>query len=244
MEMDKDFNNFLTAIDHTAKVIGKKYVDDDVAGAWFSVLEAYSFENVTKALSKLVLHPDSKWGITPALIVECMSITEEREMTWQMVVNEGRKPVTPMGVMVRLYAIKSFEFNNSPDHHLKEKAMCFLDSLPEYKARALSGDYTKDEMIVMIDKNIDPTSPFCKGMPKYQPLEHLDPMRISYRAALDSPVHKENVARAKSREQNGIDNPEGRLKVQAELKKLFADVKTQVEYTGAEAAQILEDDLK
>ena len=240
-----DFVEFISAVDFTLRVIRKPPIEDnEVLKAWFMVLSKYSLQQVKDALSVSATHPQSRYGLDPALIVECMGITEEREITWQMVVEAGRKPKTPMGVLVRIHAIKSFEYRNSPNHYLQAQAMAFLDDLPEHKARALRGEYTRSEITVMIDKGVAPNAPFYKGMPEYTPLEGMsDPMRLTYREALDSPVHKENVARAKSREQNGIDNPAGRLKVQAELAKLFEDVEEKIEYTGAEAEKILINDL-
>ena len=233
----EDFVPFAKAIDFAFKVIRKPtlgYVNSDneraieearkdgeqVLKAWFMILAKYSLKQVTDSLNVAVTHPQSRYGIDPALIVECMGIKEEKELTWKGVIALARNPVTPIGVLARIH-IKSFNLNEKKDLDLHYEAQQFLDDLPDMKARALSGGYTQHEVNVMIERGVRPTAPFMDGMPSYQQLESNDPLRLTFEGAKDSHYFAEVQARKASEVQNGIENIDGKKRAQAEMAKLF-----------------------
>lgn len=159
-----DFPEFVDAIDLTCRNIRRPAIDDDeVLQGWFAVLSQYGITQVKQALNALVLHPDSKFGITPALIFECMNIKQRRTLGWQDVIRHARKIECPMGVLARMF-IKSHELNNNPDHHLKGAALAFLDQLSDLQARADRGEYTEHEMCRMYAHNVKISqTPFMPG---------------------------------------------------------------------------------
>jgi len=216
-----DLVNFIEAVDFAFKVIRKPAIDDtDVLDAWFAVLGRYDLKQVTDALQVAVTHPQSRWGIDPALIVECMGIKEERELTWKGVIALARNPVTPIGVLARMH-IKSFNLNEKNDLDLHHLAQEFLDDLPELKAKALAGEYTKHQVEVMIERGVNPGDPLMIGMPSYSPQDDNDPLRLTYRAARDGEYMAEVNARIASHEQNKIENMAGKKRAQEEMAKLF-----------------------
>ena len=222
-----DLEDFTGAVDFAFKVIRKPAIDDpDVLDAWFAVLGRYSLKQVTDALQVAVTHPQSRYGLDPALIVECMGIKEEKELTWKGVIALARNPVTPIGVLARIH-IKSFNLNEKKDLDLHYEAQQFLDDLPDMKARALAGNYTQHEVNVMIERGVRPTAPFMDGMPSYQQLEHNDPLRMTFDGAKESDYFKEVLARKESEAQNGLDNLDGQRKVAEILTGLFPEDKNE-----------------
>ena len=218
----EDFGSFVKAIDFAHKVIRKPAIDEDeVLKAWFVILAKYSLKQVTDSLNVVVTHPQSRYGIDPALIVECMGIEEEKELTWRNVIALARNPVTPIGVLARM-KIKSFNLNEYKDRDLQHLAEEFLDTLPETKARALSGKYTRHEVAVMIERGVRPSAPFMEGMPEYKPLAKDDPLLITFEAAKKSDYYRVVKQRQESARQNGLPvNKQGQLKVLNELKGLL-----------------------
>ena len=185
---------------------------------YFGILEPYSFEQVQQALFKSLSSQDSKYGITPALVVKFLGVKEARELTWQDVIEMARKPTTPMAVLARIH-IKSHYLNNFQPMEIKHRADTFLDSLEETKARAMAGDYTEHEIVTMIDHGVKVASPFMAGM---QGIGDNQALRLKYEKAIRSPLHLENVARIESRERNGPPpSKEGQVKILSELKTLL-----------------------
>jgi len=231
-----DYDNFLDAIDKTCAVIRKPAIDDsDVLDAWFAVLSKYSFTQVKAALSSLSVHPQSSFGITPALIIECMGIVEKSDLTWKGVISLARKPITPIGVLARIH-IKSFNLNGEQDVNLHHLAQEFLDDLPEIKARALAGDYSEHEVSVMIERGVRPTAPFMDGMPEYKALGGDDPLRLTFEKAKKSDYIRVVNDRKESEVQNGLENIDGKRRAQAEMAKLFESDKPdtkQIDNTAA-----------
>lgn len=224
---DDDYDNFVDAIDRTCKVIRKPAIEeDDVLDAWFEVLRKYDFKQVTDALSALCVHPQSSYGITTALVVECMGIKEERELTWKGIIALARKPdhlASPISVLARMH-IKTFNLNEKQDRELHYLAQEFLDDLPEIKARALAGNYSEHEVSVMIERGVRPTASFMAGMPEYKALGSNDPLKLTFEKAKRSDYYQVVKDRNDSARQNGLPiNEAGQKKVISELKNLLSE---------------------
>ena len=110
--MDRDRAAFAEIMNTACKTIGKPLFDADSLNLYFGILEPYSFEQVQQALFKSLSSQDSKYGITPALVVKFLGVKEARELTWQDVIEMARKPTTPMAVLARIH-IKSHYLNIS-----------------------------------------------------------------------------------------------------------------------------------
>ena len=226
---NNDKTAFKEIMNTACDTLGKPRFDANALNLYFSILEPYSFDEVQQALFKSLSSQDSKFGITPALIVKFLGVKETREINWQDVIEMARKPTTPMGVLARIH-IKSHYLNNYEPMQIKHRADTFLDGLEEMKARAMSGDYTQHEIVCMIDHGVKISSAFMIGMKPYQQQAENDPLRAKYNLAIQSPAHRENVARIESRVRNELPiDAEGQKKALNSIKALLsADEKPQI----------------
>ncbi len=214
---DNDRENFANIMNLACQSLSKPEFTGDALELYYNILADHSFDDVQKALFKALSDEESKYGISPALIVKHLGVRQKRPINWQDVIEMARQPKTPMGVMARIH-IKSYYLNTCENIAIKHRADTFLDGLEEMKARALAGDYTQHEIVCMIDHGVKVASPFMEGMPNIGDNEAL---RAKYDRALQSPQHLENVARQESRERAGIEpRPQDKLRLANELKKL------------------------
>ena len=223
----------------------KTPMNEMTLGIYLVALSPYSFAEVQLAIQKHIMTPDNgQFFPKVADIVKHLGVKQSRDYGWQDVIEGARNPKTPCDVLARIH-IKSFYLDSYENLSLKHRADTFLDNIEEDKARALAGEYTQHEIVTMISHKVKVSTPFMVGMPQCADKGGL---RAKYDKAIQSPLHIENVARIKSRERNGLTDLEGQKKVLNELKGLFNNEPTakadDKNITGAEAAQILEDDLK
>lgn len=216
---NSDREAFVKVMNTACTTLGKPKFDGDSLELYFAILEPYTFEQVQQALFKSLSAQDSKFGITPALIVRFLGVKESRDYGWQDCIEGARNPKTPCDVLARIH-IKSFYLNSCENLSLKHRADTFLDDHEERKARAMAGEYTEHEIVTMISRGVKVSSPFMIGMGGIGSNQSL---RLRYNWAIQSPLHIENVARIESRKRNGLpNNPEGQKKVLSELKGLLS----------------------
>lgn len=204
--------------------IGKPQFDANALKLYFVVLADYDIDSVQKSLFKALSDEESKYGITPALIVKHLGVRQERKLNWQDVIEAARKPTTPMGVLARIH-IKSYNLNNYENIAIKHRADTFMDGLDDMKARALDGDYTEHEIVTMISYGVKVASPFMIGM---SATANQDALRAKYNKAIQSPLHLENVARIESRERQGIRDGNSQkkqtIRISDIVNKISADI--------------------
>jgi hypothetical protein len=218
---DNDRESFANIMNLACQSLNKPGFTGDALELYYNILAEHSFDDVQKALFKALSDEESKFGITPALIVKHLGVRQKRPINWQDVIEMARKPTTPLGVLARIH-IKSHYLNNYENLAIKHRADTFLDGLEEMKARALAGDYTQHEIVCMIDHKVKVSSPFMEGMPS---IGDNSALRAKYDKALHSPQHLENVARQASRERAGIaTDRQGQLRIANELKKLSESI--------------------
>lgn len=218
--MNKSDEDQFKAIMNTAcAALGKPLFDGEALSLYFAILDSYSFADVQQALFKSLSSQDSKFGITPALIIRFLGVKEVRELSWQDVIEMARKPKTPMAVLARMH-IKSHYLNNYEPMQIKHRADTFLDGLEEMKARAMCGDYSQHEIVCMIDHGVKVASPFTEGM---QGIGDNIALRERYNLAIQSPAHTENVARIESRKRNDLPmDADGKRKAMNSINALLS----------------------
>lgn len=216
---NSDREAFVKVMNTACTTLGKPKFDGDSLELYFAILAPHSFEQVQQALFKSLSTQDSKFGITPALIVRFLGVKESREYNWQDCIEGARKPKTPCDVLARIH-IKSHYLNSYENMSIKHRADTFLDNLEENRARAMAGEYSEHEIVTMISHGVKVSSPFMIGMDS---IGSNLALRGRYDQAIQSPLHIENVARIESRERNGLpNNPAGQKKVLSELKGLLS----------------------
>jgi hypothetical protein len=223
----------------------KAPINEMAMGVYLVALSEFTFQQIEQAVQKHIMTPDSgQFFPKVADIIKQLGVKPEREYGWQDCIEGARAPQTPCDVLARIH-IQSHYLNNFQSMEIKHRADMFIDGQEERKARALAGNYTEHEIVTMIAHDVKVSSPYMKGMPSIG--QNAD-LRLKYDKAIQSPLHLENVARSESKALNGIEDLDGKKRVLSELKGLLSDKKQlpadSKDLTGAEAEQILKDDLK
>lgn len=130
---------------------------------YFSALHMYEFDQVQWAVSKHVQNHEN--GQYYPKVADIVRIIEGGEITSDQVLAAARLADTPMGILCRIH-IGTWDLKNQTDmFYLRQRAEECLHLMPEWKARALAGDYTDHEISIMIKHGVNPCAPFSTGLP-------------------------------------------------------------------------------
>ena len=88
---------------------------------------------------------------------------EGGELSLDMIIAAAKLKETPLGCLCSIH-IGSWDLNNQDAFYLRQRAAECLQLLPQWKARAVNGDYSDHEIYVMIKYRIHPLSPFSFGL--------------------------------------------------------------------------------
>jgi len=129
---------------------------------YFNGLVNYTFDQVKQSVSKHM--GDPKNGQYIPKIADIKKHIEGGEMTTDNVLAAAREPRTPFGVFCRIQ-IGTWDLNHQTDmFYLKQRAQECLDKLPEWREKAVTGDYTDHEIRTMLKHEVNPERPFHSGL--------------------------------------------------------------------------------
>ena len=130
---------------------------------YFAALQRFDFDQVQWAISKHVQSASN--GQFYPKVADIIRIIEGGDITTDQVLAAARTCDTPLGLLCRIQ-IGSWDLKNQTDmFYLKQRAEECLHLLTEWKARAISGDYSDHEISMMLKHNINPCQPFYTGLP-------------------------------------------------------------------------------
>jgi hypothetical protein len=138
---------------------------------YFGALQPYSLEQVSYAISSHVVDPSHGTFFPKA--ADIVRKIEGGDLTQDQIISAARIADTPLGILCRIQ-IGTFDLDNQKDmFYLRQRAQECLDKMPEWKARAVAGDYTDHEIAIMLKWEVDPTKPFSTGLCAPQNAEKL-----------------------------------------------------------------------
>ena len=181
---DHDKHDFKKLFDDMADYYDKPKLSQGVLGIYFAALDKFSFEQVSHAANKHVL--DDKHGPFFPKAANIVSHLEGSTPTTDGIIAAARLKKTPLGILCCIQ-IGTMSLASGDSFHLRQRAEECLQLLPEWKARALSGDYTDHELSIMVKHDVDPCQPFTIGL---APPVSVPAMRSRLDAIKDTPRHK------------------------------------------------------
>ena len=139
---------------------------------YYRILERFSFEEVEKAVySFLENNGDTRFFPKPGEIVQTL---EGGSITSDEIIAAAKNACTPLGILCRI-KIGTHDLKNRNESYLRQRAHECLQLMPQWKERALKGEFTNDELTIMIKYKVDPRLSFynwISGPSDIQSLEH------------------------------------------------------------------------
>jgi len=141
----EDKSKFAEIVTAMSEVYGKPISKAGLM-LWWSVLEQYSFSEVSQAFASHARDTErGRWMPRPADIIAHI---EGEKPTPDQIIGMALKPTTPLGVLCRI-EIGSWNLENWDSHKLRPLAEACLAKLPELKARVKAGEFAANELDAM-----------------------------------------------------------------------------------------------
>ena len=128
---------------------------------YFGTLKRFSLEQITTAASAHV--GDVKSGQFYPKAADLIRHLEGGDITQDMIIAAAKLRDTPLGCFCAIH-IGSWDLNNQDAFYLRQRASECLQLLPQWKERAAAGDYSSQEISVMLKYDIHPLTPFAFGL--------------------------------------------------------------------------------
>lgn len=130
----------------------------------FRAFSDYSLEQIQGAVSCHIADP--KHGTFFPKPADIIRHIQGGEVTHDHVIASARLAKTPLGILCRIQ-IGTFDLDNSKDQfYMKSRAQECIDLLPEWRERAILGDYSDHEISIMVKHSVSPCAPFDNGLQK------------------------------------------------------------------------------
>ncbi len=160
---DSDKVDFKALMDATSDYYQKDLLTGLVLKMYFSALERFSFDQVQHAISRHIQHPSG--GRFYPKAADIVQHIEGGSFTTDEIIAQARLKNTPLGILCRIQ-IGSWDLvHQSNMFYLKQRAEECLQLMPQWLARAAQGEYTDNEISVMLKHGVSPMSPFTHGLP-------------------------------------------------------------------------------
>ena len=145
-------------------VLGEVY-DQEVGAAkikiYWLALKQYSDDQIDHAVAAHISQEKCQFFPKPGELIKHI---EGRAPTTDEVISSARLANSPMGILARIH-IGTWDLNNQTDmFYLRQRAEECLQLMPEWKARAMNGEYTDHELSIMLKHDISPVAPFVAGL--------------------------------------------------------------------------------
>lgn len=159
---DQDKHAFKELMNATSEYYQRDPLSKMALQIYFTALSRFSIEQIQEAIS---LHIQRKGGEFYPKASDVIKILEGGDLTHDQIISEARLKRTPLGILCRI-KIGSWDLENQTDmFYLKQRAEECLALLPEWKSRALGGEYTDHEISIMLKHGVSPAAPFHGGLP-------------------------------------------------------------------------------
>ena len=243
--LKQDYAQFTTALDNACMDIGKDPMSKERRQSLFNRYAGFDLATMQAAIFAASGDDQVSFsGITPAILNKHLGVKALVDLEWGDVIAHAKNKSSPMGVLASLH-IGSFELKERTNLENMVAAKSFLLELPKIAADLSAGIISDHALTIMHKNGVYPDRvPFMAGLPL--PHGHVllssrtnEVMRLESYKAHNPENANENLAIE--------SDPQGQLKVakaMADIGSAIETVQPKKEYTGAEAAQILEDDLK
>lgn len=155
-----DSTKFKEAMAVLGESYDKPFSEPKLKIYWQS-LKSYSDEQIQHAVSKYISQENCQFFPKPG---ELISLIEGGKPTTDEIISSARLANSPMGILARIQ-IGTWDLNNQTDmFYLRQRAEECLQLMPDWKARAMRGEYTDHEISIMLKHNISPVAPFVAGI--------------------------------------------------------------------------------
>jgi len=160
-----DENRFKQLFTGIGEIYGKTLTPIMVKAYW-NTLKSYSIDQVEQAVNQHLI--DTKAGAFFPKPADIIRQLQGGEITTDEIISAARLHKTPLGVLCRIH-IGHWDLEHQTDmFYIKQRAQECIDLLPEWKERALKGEYTDHELSCLLKYEVDPTAPVHNSLPAPQ----------------------------------------------------------------------------
>jgi len=238
---DEDRKDFLGIVISDCERRGKPAYSEYTINEMFEDLSDITLEQFKYAAKCHRRSDAGMFALSVANVRKQLGLTNVQDLKWHDVLVMAKAKNTPLAIIASRY-VKSYDLQHQSDIENKGQCDLFLHDLPKHLFRLENGEFTQHELIMCGKYGVDPRKGIHTGhdvMPNDGVLK-LQIERTKESAAWGLMIKDKRAEPVKELP----SSVEGQLRVAQELASVFSDVKEPINYTGAEAAQILEDDLK
>ena len=237
----EDYSTFEQIVNADNERRGKPAFSGFVLEQLFEDLEDTTIEQFVYASKCHRRSAEGMFALSAANVRKQLGLSNVQDLKWHDVLVMAKAKNTPLAIIASRY-VKSYDLQHQSDIENKGQCDLFLHDLPKHLFRLENGEFTQHELIMCGKYGVDPRKGIHTGhdvMPNDGVLK-LQIERTKESAAWGLMIKDKRAEPVKELP----SSVEGQLRVAQELASVFSDVKEPINYTGAEAAQILEDDLK
>jgi hypothetical protein len=201
---DFDKKEFKSLFDGLAEIYNPdKPMSKMALQIYFNALSDYSIDQIANAVTGHVTNP--KHGTFFPKVADLIRQLQGGEISADEIISAARLHKTPLGVLCRIH-IGHWDLAHQTDmFYLRQRAQECIDLLPEWKSRAMQGEYTDHEIACLLKYEVDPVAPFHNALPAPQ---NAAALRLRAEGIKGSSQHLALLERPhahdKSEEQKGI----------------------------------------
>lgn len=160
--INSEMPEFIKFMNTITEYYGKDPLSGMIIEIYFNGLSDYSFDQVKGATSKHMTDPAN--GQFLPKIADIKKHIDGGVMSADSILAAARMRSTPLGILC-LIQIGTYDLEHQSDmFYLKQRAQECIDLLPEWRERAVLGDYSDHEIRTMLKHKVNPEKPFYTGL--------------------------------------------------------------------------------
>lgn len=168
---NSDKPQLLRLLNSTSEMYQRSLLSTDAIKLYFFALEDFSIDQVKGAITSHIRDPEH--GTFYPKVADIVRHILGGQVTTDEVISAARLKETPFGILCRIQ-IGSFDLENQKDmFYLRQRAQECLDKLPQWKSKALGGEYSKHEISMMLKHDVNPCKPFMNKLQAPQNIAEL-----------------------------------------------------------------------
>jgi len=159
--IESDLKRFADILDSLSDYYQRDPLKPMAVKIYFKALEAYEIDQIAEAVTMHL--QDTEAGKFYPKAADLIKHIDGGEITSDYIVAAARLADTPLGVLARIH-IGTWDLDNLNSFDLKQRAAECLQLLPNWKSRAMAGEYRDHEISMMVKHNVNPVQPFAMGL--------------------------------------------------------------------------------
>lgn len=245
----EDFQDFKEIVNRDCERRAKPVYSGGLLDELFEDLEDITLDQFIHAAKCHRRSNSGMFALNAANIRKQLGLTNVQDLEWHDVLVMAKAKNTPLAIVASRY-VKSYELKFNSDIENKGHCELFLHDLAGHVFRLENGEFTEHELILCAKFGVNPRAGIHTGhdvMPNEGVLSlQIDKAKESrawFSMIEDNRVKEDETLAINHDGQKRISDELKKLTAHEELTNTFSDVQPKIDYSAAEAEQILKDDL-